>query len=138
MAVERVIFEGYPDWRLYFPHALGIVLAAALFGSASGSSSGGLLAVSAFAVLSALRFRRKYTATDYRIVIRTGLLARNTEEVPTRYVSAIRVRQGFLDRILGIGTIEFTSMADSAHAIRFEGVPAPHELKESLGIAIRT
>lgn len=64
--------------------------------------------------------------------MREGLIARNTNEMQLRHIRAINVKQGIIERILGIGTIMFLSSAEGEAAVIFKGIRDPHGVKEMI------
>lgn len=54
-------------------------------------------------VVAILRLRYKFTITNDRVIMRVGLIARNTNEILLRHIRAINVRQGIIERLLGVG-----------------------------------
>lgn len=79
-----------------------------------------------------LRYRYLFTVTDNSIIMRVGLIARDTNEMQLRHIRAINVRQGIIKRILGIGTVIFISAAESESAVVFKGISDPYGLKERI------
>lgn len=78
------------------------------------------------------RFRHEYTITNQRIIARSGIIARNTQELALHHIRAINVHQSIADRILGIGRIEITSAADERGVIVIEGISNPVHIKEEI------
>ncbi|MEW6213988.1 MAG: PH domain-containing protein [Nitrospirota bacterium] len=78
------------------------------------------------------RFRYLFTVTEDRVMMRAGLIAKNTNEMQLRHIRAINVRQGVIERLLNIGTIEMMSAADTEAKVEFKGVSNPHRLKERI------
>jgi uncharacterized membrane protein YdbT with pleckstrin-like domain len=78
------------------------------------------------------RYRRTYMVTDQRVIMRIGLIARNTNEMEIRHIRGINVRQSVLDRLLGIGTIEINSAADGGAEVVFGGVRDPFGVKDRI------
>lgn len=64
--------------------------------------------------------------------MRVGLIAKNTNEMQLRHIRAINVRQGIIERILGIGTVMFISAAEGEAAVVFKGIRDPHGVKERI------
>jgi len=60
------------------------------------------------------------------------LIARNTNEIQLRHIRAINVRQGIVERILGIGTVIFISAAEGESAVVFKGIRDPLGVKERI------
>ena len=86
--------------------------------------------MTAFLVAAMLRYRYKFTITDEWIIMRVGLIARNTNEMQMNHIRAINIRQGIIERILGIGTIEISSAAGEGVEVKFTGIRDPHGVKE--------
>jgi uncharacterized membrane protein YdbT with pleckstrin-like domain len=74
-----------------------------------------------------------YVVSDHRIRIRRGVLSRKEQSAAIERVQNINTTQSLLDRILGIGEIDFdTAGTESAQAsLVFSGVARPHELVRS-------
>ena len=71
-----------------------------------------------------------YVVTDHRIRIRRGVLSRKEQSAAIERVQNINTSQSLLDRMLGIGEIDFdTAGTESTQAsLEFSGVARPHEL----------
>jgi uncharacterized membrane protein YdbT with pleckstrin-like domain len=83
-------------------------------------------------VVFLVRLSHEFTITTHRIIVRNGLIARNTQELALHHIRAINVRQSIFNRILGIGHIEITSSADERGTITIEGVSSPVSIKEQI------
>lgn len=133
MAVtETIIYQGHPDWLNFGGIMLiaGVILILAL---QSGSLSAAIFILVLSVMLASYgRFKRLYTVTNHRVIIRVGLIARNTNEMDIRHIRGINVRQNILERILGIGTIEIISAADGGAEVVFSGVRDPFSVKDSI------
>lgn len=129
---ETTIYRLHPDW-LYFGGLLSMGGIALIFTIQSGSLTAVLCA---FAVPGLLvvygRYRRTYMVTDQRVIMRIGLIARNTNEMEIRHIRGINVRQSLLGRLLGIGTIEIISAADGGAEVVFGGVRNPFGVKDRI------
>ncbi len=60
------------------------------------------------------------------------MIARNTNEIQLRHIRAINVRQGIIERLLGIGTIEMSSAAGGGVEVLFKGIRDPYGMKEKI------
>ena len=71
-----------------------------------------------------------YVVTDHRIRIRRGVLSREEQSAAIERVQNINTSQSLMDRILGIGEIDFdTAGTESTQAsLEFSGVARPHHL----------
>jgi uncharacterized membrane protein YdbT with pleckstrin-like domain len=90
--------------------------------------------VSAMIALSVAvyRYRYTFTVTSHRVIVRRGLIARDTNEIEIRHTREYKVRQGILERILNYGDIEISSAAGTGTEVRFFGIVSPHDLKEAI------
>ncbi len=129
---ETIIYRGRSSWLNY--HCL-YVMGIFLFGFSikSGQIKEGIFSLFFVIGLAAIfRARYLFTVTRDRIIMRAGLIARNTNEMQLRHIRAINVRQGIIERILGIGSIVFISAAESEAAVVFKGISDPYEVKERI------
>jgi membrane protein YdbS with pleckstrin-like domain len=60
------------------------------------------------------RLCRLYVLTDKRIIRISGVFSRTTVEIPLHKVTTVALHRTFLDRLLGVGSILFTSAASGA------------------------
>lgn len=63
-----------------------------------------------------------YTVTDQRIMERTGVLRQSGRNIPLRRVSGVSFEKDVIDRVLGCGTLQIQSSADSTDVV-FRDVP---------------
>ena len=133
---EVVIFEGHPSWRstlgFYLAGLVAVAAAAAIGllasggGVAAGAGGAIFLVVLVWGYLK--RFATRYAITNRRIHIRRGILTRDIEETRLDRVQDVRVHQGLGQRMLGVGTVDFGTSAESGAGFRFEGVGNPDGL----------
>jgi uncharacterized membrane protein YdbT with pleckstrin-like domain len=137
---EVVIFEGRPSWRsilgFYLLGLLAVGAAAAIGGLAAG---GGVAAGAGAAVLVIVliwgylkRMATRYSITNRRMHIRRGILSRSIEETRLNRVQDVRVKQGLGQRLLGIGTVDFGTSAESGAGFRFEGIARPDDVARQI------
>lgn len=70
------------------------------------------------------------TVTEQKTTLRTGLLAKNLNEVYHSDVRSIQVNQRFLQRIFGVGSIGISSAGQSSIEIVASGIPDPGHVRE--------
>jgi uncharacterized membrane protein YdbT with pleckstrin-like domain len=70
--------------------------------------------------------------TNKRTTLRTGLLAKNTIELRHKDVRSVVVHQSFIQRILGVGTIELSSAAEADFEIAVRGLYDPQKVAEMI------
>jgi uncharacterized membrane protein YdbT with pleckstrin-like domain len=125
-AEEKPIFELRPAARAY----LGLMI------------WGVLLAVFVVGIFLLLRVwylvaSTRYRLTTQRLFVQTGLIAKKLEEVELFRVKDVTVNQGFLQRLLGVGSVVVLSTDDTAPRLELAGILKPVEVKETLRNAFR-
>jgi len=132
MSDETILYQTRPSWLYYYAlYCIGIIIAA-LFHQAGDLEAAGFLVLVFAGIVMVFRFRHLFTITSDRIIARAGLIARNTNEIQLRHIRAVSVRQGVIERILGVGTLVFLSAAEGAATVVFKGVRDPFGLKERI------
>jgi uncharacterized membrane protein YdbT with pleckstrin-like domain len=148
---EQVFFHGHPSWRSMLAFYLRGLLAAVLAGVIAGivtRLAGGSVEVVwvAAAVLVVFlvvlawglirRVATTYTITNRRLTIRTGLLSRELHECRIERVQNVNTRQRLLERVLGIGTVDFDTAAGAAYDFSFRGVEDPGGIVRTVNAAL--
>jgi uncharacterized membrane protein YdbT with pleckstrin-like domain len=137
---EAVIFEGRPSWRSILGfYMLGLLAVAAAFAIGLLAADAGIGAAAGGAVLLIVlvwgylkRFATRYAITNRRLHIRRGILSRNIEETRLDRVQDVRVKQGLGQRLLGVGTVDFGTSAESGAGFRFEGIARPDHVARQI------
>jgi uncharacterized membrane protein YdbT with pleckstrin-like domain len=144
---ESVLFEGRPSWRailgFYIVGALVAAAVGAVVGLVSGTVSGGgvfvVLAVLVVLVGWLRRLGTRYAITSERLWIQRGLLSRHTQETRLTRVQNVNTDQTVLQRMLGVGIVDFdtagTDAPDSEFA--FRGVADPANVAKLVDAAVR-
>jgi uncharacterized membrane protein YdbT with pleckstrin-like domain len=130
---EVVIFEGRPSWRSIIGfYLLGLLAAAAAFAIGLLAADAGIGAAAGGVVLAIVllwgylkRFHTRYAITNRRLRIRRGILSRDVEETRLERVQDVKVSQHLGQRMLGVGTVDFGTSAESGAGFRFEGIANP-------------
>ena len=76
--------------------------------------------------------RHRFKITNYRIDYEHGLISTNIETLELWHVNDIAMRQGPLDKIFGVGSINITSDDRSTPNLEIKSVSDPRPLYESL------
>jgi uncharacterized membrane protein YdbT with pleckstrin-like domain len=71
-----------------------------------------------------------YRITNQRIVIESGVLSRQIEEIDMRNVEDLVYRQSLLERLLKIGDITIISADRTTGRVRLVGLEKPRDLRE--------
>ena len=105
MAGEQVILQTRIHGIVFVPPAVVILLGVGLF----MMPVAGLLVLAVGVVMLAAAWIRHWTSefavTDRRVIIKVGLISRQTIEINMSKVESVEVRQGILARLLNYGTI---------------------------------
>jgi uncharacterized membrane protein YdbT with pleckstrin-like domain len=150
-AGERVIFEGHPSWRAILAFYMkGVVLSAvagavvALATRIGGDVDSGLVfgVVLVALVLTVLvgfikRIATTYTITDRRLHIKRGIISREVQETRLERVQNVNYNQGFFQRIVQVGDVDFDTAGSGDYDFSFDGVADPEEVVHKVDEAWR-
>jgi len=141
-AQENDILETRPAWRAFPGH---IAIAAILgVGGIIGAFSAGpylLLGVPAAGVvllqvwLTVLA--TKYRLTSQRLFWRQGILSRKLEEMEIYRITDVKLEQGAIESMLGVGTVLVLSSDATTKILSMPHLANPEQLKETLRTAYR-
>ena len=98
-----------------------------------------VLVVLAITVLLAFirRMATTYTITSHRLTIRLGLLSRQLHETRLDRVQNVGTNQSLLDRMLGIGTVDFDTAGGAGFDFAFRGIVAPEIIVHTVNQALQ-
>lgn len=82
------------------------------------------------------RIATTYTITNRRLTIRSGLLSRELHETRLERVQNVNSRQRLLERMLGVGTVDFDTAAGAAYDFSFRGVEDPGGIVRTVNAAL--
>ena len=74
----------------------------------------------------------RYRLTSQRLFIRRGVLVKHLNELELYRVTDVRVDQGLVQRLLGVGDVTILSSDDSTPAVTLAGIEDPQETKETI------
>lgn len=77
------------------------------------------------------------TITDIRVSLRNGILSKRLNEVRVEHIRNVQLRQGVLQRMLGVGWIGVSSSGQSGLEIEVDGIPAPAKVKSIIDQLLR-
>jgi len=83
------------------------------------------------------RIATTYTITNRRLTIRSGLLSRELHECRLERVQNVSSRQRLLERLLGVGTVDFDTAAGAAYDFSFRGVDDPGGIVRTVDAALQ-
>ena len=134
---ERALYEGRPSWRALMGFYVGGILLAAVVVVILGVLADQLgIAIAIAAVIVALtlligflrRVGTKYLLTNHRLRISRGIVRRNVQETRLEQVQNVNYSQGVLDRIFGVGTVDFDTAGTDDSEFRFEWINDPEDV----------
>ena len=140
---ERIVYRAaISHWMFFLSYFIGALFLLAALGAAIASASQAnawlagavLLLVIGLAVIVSALIRRQTTElalTDRRIIMKRGLIARDTVEMNLGKVESLHVNQGLLGRILDYGDVTVVGTGASLEPLR--GIADPIELRKKLG-----
>jgi uncharacterized membrane protein YdbT with pleckstrin-like domain len=143
---ERTLYEGHPNWRSILTfYVQGIVLAVLVgvivaLAVSTGTGVGVALGIFVVAIVVGLlkRIGTKYRITDQRLYIKHGLLSRREQHTRLERVQNVNTSQSFLQRVLGIGTVDFDTAGTDDSDFTFVGVANPRSIVAVVDEAIGT
>ena len=74
------------------------------------------------------------TVTDHEIMYERGILSKDRTAVSLKHVRAVHVTQGFINRILGVGTIQISTAGDQPE-FTVADMPDPGLIREAISKA---
>lgn len=83
------------------------------------------------------RLATTYTITNRRLTIHVGLLSSELHETRLERVQNVRARQRVLERLLGVGTVDFDTAAGAAYDFSFRGVAHPRAIVRTVDAALQ-
>jgi uncharacterized membrane protein YdbT with pleckstrin-like domain len=137
---ERIIFEGRPSWRsilgfyirgmlLTALAAFAVAIVTTLVDGIPDSSLVILIALAGVALTFLIGFVKReatrYTVTDRRLHIRRGILSRSVQETRIDRVQNVNCRQTIVQRLLGVGDVDFDTATGHEFEFTFAGVAGP-------------
>jgi uncharacterized membrane protein YdbT with pleckstrin-like domain len=144
-AGENELYEGRPSWRALMTfYAVGIglaVLVIVIVGVLVGSWAMAVLIAAVIAGLTLLigflrRVSTKYLITSQRLRISRGIVRRHVQETRLERVQNVNYQQGVLDRLVGVGTVDFDTAGTDDSEFRFDWVNRPEEVVRAVDRAI--
>jgi membrane protein YdbS with pleckstrin-like domain len=93
----------------------------------------GLFCLFVFGVVLLYRhYAHRYHVEDGRIEHQVGIIGRHIRCVRLADLRNVNLRQGIVERMLGIGTLEFSSAGGSGIEVSWSGVRDPADLKRRI------
>ena len=134
---ERALYEGRPSWRAliaFYLIGIGLAIAVVVILGVLADELG--LAIAIGAAIAALtlvigylrRIATKYLITTQRLRITRGIVSKKVQETRLERVQNVNYEQGVVDRLLGVGTVDFDTAGTDDSEFRFEWVNGPEDV----------
>ena len=139
---EDVVLDMHPHWKRLVLPVLSLVVVLALAGYLLAAVDDGRLQVVvavaaavllvAFTIVPFLRWRTTlFVVTTRRVVVRTGVLARQGRDVPLSRINDITFSHSLFERMLGCGTLVVESAGERGQVVLTE-VPNVEQVQRTL------
>ena len=144
-AHENELYAGRPSWRALISFYLGgiglAVVVLVVLGLLAGEWPLAAAIAAAIVVLTLLigylrRVSTKYLITNQRLRISRGIVRRHVQETRLERVQNVNYQQSVLDRMLGVGTVDFDTAGTDDSEFRFEWVDGPEKVVRAVDHAI--
>jgi uncharacterized membrane protein YdbT with pleckstrin-like domain len=136
-ASEHELYEGRPSWRALMTFYIGgiglAVLAVVILGVVAGAWLPALVVAGVLAGLTLVvgylrRVSTKYLITTQRLRISRGIVRRKVQETRLERVQNVNYEQSVVDRLLGVGTVDFDTAGTDDSEFRFDWVDEPEQV----------
>ena len=74
------------------------------------------------------------SVSQHELLYERGILSKDRTSVSLKHIRAVHVTQGFLNRILGVGTIQVSTAGDQPE-FTIKDMPDPGEIREAISRA---
>jgi uncharacterized membrane protein YdbT with pleckstrin-like domain len=144
-AHENELYAGRPSWRAlmsFYLSGIGLaVLVVVILGLLVGEWGLSVAIAAALVVLTLLigylrRVSTKYLITTQRLRISRGIVRRHVQETRLERVQNVNYQQSVLDRMLGVGTVDFDTAGTDDSEFRFDWVDGPEKVVRAVDHAI--
>ena len=76
--------------------------------------------------------KNRYRISNYRIDYEQGLLSKRIDTIELWHVDDVQMRQGLIDRMLGVGTINVHSNDSTTPVLALRSLPEPRKLYDAI------
>lgn len=127
---EHVVYDMRPHWRVLFYPAVALVvivfLTVLLIGLVPSDVTWVRYIVLAIALIALIRWvitplirwaTSQYVVTNRRVIVRTGIIARQGRDMPLQRINDVHFRVGVIDRMLGCGNLIVESAGETGQML---------------------
>ena len=144
-ANERELYEGRPSWRAlmsFYLLGIGVAVLVLVILGLLADSWGTAVTIAAVIVGLTLvigylrRIATKYLITTQRLRISRGIISKRVQETRLERVQNVNYEQGVIDRVLGVGTVDFDTAGTDDSEFRFAWVNDPEQVVRTVDQAV--
>ena len=144
-ASERELYEGRPSWRALLSFyllgigiALVVVVILGLLAGSWGPAAGIAVVIAGLTLVIGYlrRIATKYLITTQRLRISRGIVSKKVQETRLERVQNVNYQQGVIDRVLGVGTVDFDTAGTDDSEFRFAWVNDPEQVVRAVDQAV--
>ena len=140
---EKKIWEGHPSGLYYLGYWIsGILLllfaiSSVLFTAEAGARMCGFIVwflPGFFLIIYAIldQKTRTFTHTSRRVMAKGGIISRKNDEVAIGDIRSIHMRQGIVERLFGLGTVQIASAGTAGIEVEFKGIQNPAKVRDQI------
>lgn len=124
----------------YFSGLIAAVVLGGILWLTSSAAAGAGVGVAVLALTLVVGYLRrlftKYLITTRRLRITRGIVRRNVQETRLDRVQNVNYEQGVIDRLFGVGTVDFDTAGTDDSEFKFEWVNGPEAVVRAVDEAI--
>jgi uncharacterized membrane protein YdbT with pleckstrin-like domain len=102
---EEILYQAKFHWFIYAPATFFFLMIPFFPFETFYTGTLVVLGLGAFIRFFILKLSTEFVVTNQRVIVKTGLISRNTVELNHRNVESVRLDQGIIGRILGYGSL---------------------------------
>ena len=144
-ASERELYEGRPSWRAllsFYLLGIGVAVLVLVILGLLADEWGTAVTIAAVIVGLTLvigylrRISTKYLITTQRLRISRGIISKKVQETRLERVQNVNYEQGVIDRVVGVGTVDFDTAGTDDSEFRFAWVNDPEQVVRTVDQAV--
>jgi len=131
---EKILYRGWLHWVVFLWPAIIFIIAImfCIIGGDAAVIGGSLIFIAMITgIVSVIKYRTsEFGITNKRVIVKVGLISRNSLEVLLNKVEGIQVNQDILGRMLDYGSITISGTGGTKDP--FHNIEAPFEFRKKV------
>ena len=115
-------------WLIMFIGVMFLLISLAADSNGMLYTGGAFVAFGAYMLLAL--YKTEQAVTSKRVVLKTGIIGRNTEEMRIEKIETVELKQGIIARMMGYGNVQITGTGNSR--VLFRTVKNPAAVKVAI------